>query len=107
MVHCPHEDSSARRSWEAFRDKKDRLFNEFVKSVTQARNPIPNPHPTPTPNPSPDPDAGAQRHGRHAHVPDGRQLGRAPPRDAWEPEQGARASDDEYEQGGGARDERE
>jgi len=38
VVHCPHEDSNARRSWEAFRDKKDRLFNEFVRGVTQARN---------------------------------------------------------------------
>ena len=34
VVHCPHEESAARHSWEAFRGKKDKLFQDFIQAQT-------------------------------------------------------------------------
>merc|ERR1712216_673500 len=34
VVHCPHEESAARHSWEAFRGKKDKLFHDFIQAQT-------------------------------------------------------------------------
>ena len=31
VIHCPHEESRARQAWEAFRGKKDALFQAFIQ----------------------------------------------------------------------------
>lgn len=36
VIHCPHEESTARQGWEKYKSKKDRLFQDFIQ--VHARN---------------------------------------------------------------------
>ena len=35
VIHCPHEASTARQTWEKFKSKKDRLFQDFIQVHTR------------------------------------------------------------------------